>query len=37
VIRKVITETGALKGRRRQAVDSTILADAVATQDTIPS
>ena len=32
---RVITETGVLKGRRRRAVDSTILADAVATQDTI--
>jgi IS5 family transposase len=31
----VITQTGVLKGRRRRAVDSTILADAVATQDTI--
>jgi hypothetical protein len=31
----VITETGVLTGRRRRAVDSTILADAVATQDTI--
>jgi hypothetical protein len=34
-VRKVITETGVLQGRRRRAVDSTILADAVATQDTI--
>src|ERR1039458_10743172 len=34
-VAKVITETGVLKGRRRRAVDSTILADAVATQDTI--
>jgi hypothetical protein len=33
--RKVIAETGVLKGRRRRAVDSTILADAVATQDTV--
>jgi len=33
-VRKVAGETGILKGRRR-AVDSTILADAVATQDTI--
>jgi hypothetical protein len=32
---KVIAETGVLKGRRRRAVDSTVLADAVATQDTI--
>ena len=31
----VIAETGVLRGRRRRAVDSTILADAVATQDTI--
>ena len=31
----MIAETGVLKGRRRRAVDSTILADAVATQDTI--
>jgi transposase len=34
-VSKVITGTGVLKGRRRRAVDSTILADAVATQDTI--
>ena len=34
-IRKIVQETGILKGRRRRAVDSTILADAVATQDTI--
>jgi hypothetical protein len=34
-VRKVIGETGVLKGRRRRAVDSTILADAVATQDTV--
>ena len=34
-VRKVIRETGVLQGRRRRAVDSTILADAVATQDTI--
>jgi hypothetical protein len=33
-VRAVIGQTGVLKGRRR-AVDSTILADAVATQDTI--
>jgi IS5 family transposase len=31
----VIAQTGVLKGRQRRAVDSTILADAVATQDTI--
>jgi hypothetical protein len=34
-VRKVIRETGVLKGRHRRAVDSTILADAVATQDTV--
>jgi transposase len=34
-IRKIIEETGILAGRRRRAVDSTILADAVSTQDTI--
>ncbi|HLI36316.1 MAG TPA: transposase [Streptosporangiaceae bacterium] len=34
-VRKVIGETGILKGRRRRAVDSTILDDAVATQDTV--
>jgi hypothetical protein len=34
-VRKVVAQTGVLKGRRRRAVDSTILADAVATQDTV--
>ena len=34
-VRKIAEETGILQGRRRRAVDSTILADAVATQDTI--
>ena len=34
-VRTVIEQTGVLKGRRRRAVDSTILADAVATQDTV--
>ncbi|HEX4060334.1 MAG TPA: transposase, partial [Streptosporangiaceae bacterium] len=34
-VRKVIEQTGVLRGRRRRAVDSTILADGVATQDTI--
>ena len=33
--RTVVQETGILRGRRRRAVDSTILADAVATQDTV--
>jgi hypothetical protein len=34
-VRRVVEETGVLPGRRRRAVDSTILAGAVATQDTI--
>jgi IS5 family transposase len=34
-VRKVVEQTGILRGRRRRAVDSTILADAVATQDTV--
>jgi IS5 family transposase len=34
-IKTIVTETGILAGRRRRAVDSTILADAVATQDTV--
>jgi hypothetical protein len=34
-VRKVIEQTGILRGRRRRAVDSTILDDAVATQDTV--
>jgi hypothetical protein len=34
-VRQVVEETGVLRGRRKRAVDSTILADAVATQDTI--
>ena len=34
-VKKVIGESGVLAGRRRRAVDSTILADAVATQDTV--
>jgi hypothetical protein len=34
-VKKVIEQTGVLKGRRRRAVDSTIVADAVATQDTV--
>jgi hypothetical protein len=34
-VRKVIEQTGVLRGRRRRAVHSTILADAVATQDTV--
>jgi IS5 family transposase len=35
VVRQVIIETGAVKGRNRRAVDSTILDDAVARQDTV--
>jgi hypothetical protein len=34
-VRKVVAATGILAGRRRRTVDSTILADAVATQDTV--
>jgi hypothetical protein len=34
-VRQVVEQTGILAGRRRRAVDSTILADAVATQDTV--
>jgi IS5 family transposase len=34
-VKTVIEQTGILKGRRRRAVDSTILDDAVATQDTV--
>jgi hypothetical protein len=34
-VKRVVEATGVLAGRRRRAVDSTILADAVATQDTI--
>lgn len=31
----IVEATGILRGRHRRAVDSTILADAVATQDTV--
>jgi hypothetical protein len=34
-VKNVAGQAGILKGRRRRAVDSTILADAVATQDTV--
>jgi IS5 family transposase len=34
-VREVIDATGLLAGRRRRALDSTILDDAVATQDTV--
>jgi IS5 family transposase len=34
-VRSVIAETGVLKGKTRRALDSTLLDDAVATQDTV--
>ena len=34
-VRAIVEQTGILAGRPRRAVDSTILADAVATQDTV--
>jgi hypothetical protein len=34
-VREVVVATGVLKGRQRRAVDSTVLDDAVATQDTV--
>src|SRR5271165_2417577 len=34
-VKTVVEQTGILRGRRRRAVDSMILADAVATQDTV--
>jgi hypothetical protein len=34
-VKMVVEQTGILRGRRRRAVDSTIIDDAVATQDTI--
>ena len=34
-VRQVVAQAGVLKGRRRRAVDSTILDGAVATQDTV--
>jgi IS5 family transposase len=34
-VRAVIAETGVLKGKTRRALDSTVLDDAVATQDTV--
>lgn len=34
-VKKIVEETGVLTGRRRRAVDSTVLADAVTTQDTV--
>jgi IS5 family transposase len=35
VVREVIDQTGALKGKTRRALDSTVLDDAVATEDTV--
>lgn len=34
-VREVVAETGVLKGKTRRALDSTLLDDAVATQDTV--
>jgi hypothetical protein len=34
-VRDVVEQTGVLKGRGRRVLDSTVLADAVATQDTV--
>ena len=34
-VRTVVAETGVLKGKTRRALDSTVLDDAVATQDTV--
>jgi hypothetical protein len=34
-VRQVVAATGVLKGQRRRVLDSTILEDAVATQDTV--
>jgi hypothetical protein len=35
VVREVVIETGVLQGRNRRALDSTVLDDAVARQDTV--
>lgn len=35
VVRAVVNQTGALAGKTRRALDSTVLDDAVATQDTV--
>jgi IS5 family transposase len=34
-VKEVVAETGVLKGKARRALDSTVLDDAVATQDTV--
>src|SRR5215216_6268733 len=36
-VRQVVASTGVLAGRRRRVLDSTVLDDAVATQDTVTS
>jgi hypothetical protein len=36
-VRQVVEQTGVLAGRGRRVLDATILADAVATQDTVTS
>jgi hypothetical protein len=36
VVRQSVIETGAVQGRTRRALDSTVLDDAVARQDTLP-
>ncbi|GAB3853638.1 hypothetical protein GCM10028801_06610 [Nocardioides maradonensis] len=35
VVREIVTETGAIAGKQRRALDSTVLDDAVARQDTV--
>lgn len=35
-VREVVAVTGVLRGRHRRALDSAVLEDAVATQDTVP-
>jgi DDE family transposase/transposase-like protein DUF772 len=35
VVKQVVAETGVLRGKTRRALDSTVLEDAVATQDTV--
>jgi hypothetical protein len=35
VVREVVAQTGALRGKSRRVLDSTVLDDAVATQDTV--
>ncbi len=37
VVKRVVVETGVLSGKTRRALDSTVLDDAVATQDTVTS